>query len=641
MTESWAVSGTANGPYSGTNGSEALADTGRAVSYGEDRSMGHAAPYGNEVRIRIGGPAGFGIKAAGASLARVFARAGYRTVDLTEYPSLIKGGHNTYHVRVSEDEIFSHVMPTDILVALDAATIPLHLAELSEGGAIVFDPHDIAGDAIDLGGRDDICLVPVPLTDIVRDVGGVRIMRNVTALGAVLGHMEFPLDGLLDSLRDQFAKKTPEIADQNVAAATRGYESASEAHCDFPYKLAPLSDRPAQILTDGNTALSVGALAAGLGFYAAYPMTPSSSVLHYMAANAEKYGLVCKHTEDELAAINMCIGAAFGGTRAMCCTAGGGFSLMVEAYGFAAVSETAMVVGLFTRPGPATGLPTWTEQSDLRFALHAAQGEFPRIVLAPGDHTEAFEFAWKAFNLADRLQTPVIILGDTYLSEHTHSIPPFDTASVTVERGELQTTGEVTDYARYRDTESGVSTRVLPGVVGAQQIVNSYEHDEHGWGSPGEEAENRIQQNTKRLRKMKLAATLVPAPREYGPREADVSFITFGSSKMPVQEAMAWLTAEGRSANLLQITTLSPFPSHKVGEFLERAKRSIVVEGNATGQLEGLIREHCLREASHNINRADGRPISPEQIWQTTNLILGSKVELTAAGAAVSPEGSR
>jgi 2-oxoglutarate ferredoxin oxidoreductase subunit alpha len=187
--------------------------------------MSQPAPYGPEVRIRIGGPAGFGIKAAGQTLARVFARAGYHTFDLTEYPSLIKGGHNTYHLRVSEDEIFSHVMPTDILVALDAATIPLHLGELTAGGAIVFDPHDVAADAIDLGNRTDVCLVPVPLTDIVYEVEGIKIMRNVVALGAVLGQMGFPLDGLLDSLRAQFAHKSPEIAEQNVAAATRGHKA--------------------------------------------------------------------------------------------------------------------------------------------------------------------------------------------------------------------------------------------------------------------------------------------------------------------------------------------------------------------------------------------------------------------------------
>ncbi len=206
--------------------------------------MQQRAPYGREVRIRLGGPAGFGIKAAGQSLARVFANAGYHTFDLTEYPSLIKGGHNTYHLRVSADPIFSHVMPTDVLVALDRPTLALHLGELSQGAAIVYDPDDFEPDASELGGRDDLCLVPVPLAEIVDEVGGIKIMRNVAALGAVLGHMDFPLDGLLDSLRAQFAHKAPEIAEQNVAAATKGYEHAQQAHCDFPYKLAPVDGRP-------------------------------------------------------------------------------------------------------------------------------------------------------------------------------------------------------------------------------------------------------------------------------------------------------------------------------------------------------------------------------------------------------------
>ncbi len=606
--------------------------------------MEQRAPYGREVRIRIGGPAGFGIKAAGATLARLFARAGYHVFDLTEYPSLIKGGHNTYHLRVSEDEIFSHVLPVDILVALDADTVGLHLAELTHGGAVVFDPHDIAADAIELGERSgDLCLIPVALTDIVHEAGGVRVMRNVAALGAVLGHMEFPLDGLLESLRHQFAKKDPEITEQNIAVATAGYQAAEEAKCDFPYKLGVIEvaqGAPPAILLDGNQALSIGALAGGLGFYAAYPMTPASSILSYMAAHAESEDFVVKHTEDEIAAINMCIGAAFGGTRAMCCTSGGGFSLMVEGLGFAGVSESAIVVGLLTRPGPATGLPTWTEQSDLRFAIHAAQGEFPRVVLAPGDHAEAFEFAWRAFNLADQLQTPVILLGDTYLSDNKQTLPPFDVSEVCIDRGELQATGEVSDYARYRVTESGVSPRVLPGVRGAEQIVNSYEHDEHGWGSPGEEPLNRVAQNAKRLRKLRLAATLVPEPREYGPSEADVSFLLFGSTKMPVREAMKWLESEGISCNMLQITTLSPFPAQPVFEFMERAKRTFVVEGNATGQLEGLIREYCMREVSHRINRFDGRPFSPEQIYTTTHLLLGDKHDALVDGSD-SDEGDR
>jgi len=599
------------------------------------------APYGEEVRIRIGGPAGFGIKAAGQTLARVFARSGFHTFDLTEYPSLIKGGHNTYHLRISETPIYSHVMPTDILVALDASTVGLHMAELTHGAALIFDPHDVEASALDLGGRDDLCLVPVPLTDIVYEVGGIKIMRNVVALGAVLGHLDFPLDGLLDSLRHQFAHKAPEIAEQNVAAARRGWESARDTACDFPFTLAPHPDAPPQILADGNEACGIGALAAGIGFYAAYPMTPASTLLSFMAKNADEQECVVKHTEDEIAAMNMVIGAAFGGTRAMCATSGGGFSLMVEALGFAGVSESAVVVGVFTRPGPATGLPTWTEQSDLRFVIHAAQGEFPRVVLAPGDQAEMFEMTWQAFNLADRLQTPVIILGDTYLSDNRQTLTPFDSAAVTIDRGELQATGSVEGYERYALTDSGVSPRALPGVAGAEQIVNSYEHDEHGWGAPGENADVRLRQNLKRLRKFKLAETLVPTPVEFGPHEADVSIVLFGSTKMPVREAQKWLAAEDIGVNILQLRTVWPFPTPVVREFLERSKRSMVVEGNATEQLEGLIRQHVLRDVSHRVNRFDGRPISPEQVYVAVHRILGNKVALTPAGAIASDEGGR
>ena len=593
--------------------------------------MAPASPYGREVRIRIGGPAGFGIKAAGASLARVFARAGYHTFDLTEYPSLIKGGHNTYHLRVSEEPIYSHVMATDVLVALDAATIPLHLAELTPSAAIVFDPADIAEGDIDLHGRTDVCLVPVPLTDIVYEVGGIKIMRNVIALGAVLGHMDFPLDGLLDSLKAQFSKKAPEIAEQNVAAATRGYEVAREAHCAFPVALAPLPDPAPYVLADGNESFGLGALAAGIGHYAAYPMTPASSLLHFMAAHADESGVVVKHTEDEIAAINMVIGAAFGGTRAMCATAGGGFSLMVEALGFAGVSESAIVVGLFTRPGPATGLPTWTEQSDLRFAIHASQGEFPRVVLAPGDHTDAFELTWKAFNLADQLQTPVILLGDSYLSDNRQTQVPFAAEKVTVERGDLTCEGTVDGYERYVVTDSGVSPRVLPGVAGAQQIVNSYEHDAHGRAA--EDAATRVAQNEKRLRKMSLARTLVPPPAYFGPPQADVSIICFGSTKMPVREAMKWLERDGISVNMMQLVTVWPFPAKEVSAFMERSTRTLIIEGNATGQLEGLIREHCMREVGHRLNRTDGRPFSPELVYSTVHCIHGACVNLTEAGA--------
>jgi len=534
-------------------------------------------------------------------------------------------------------------MPTDVLVALDRPTVALHVDELTDGGAIIYDPDDFEPDAGDLHERDDVCLVPVPLSKIVSDAGGIKIMRNVTALGAVLGHMEFPIDPLLDAIRAQFAHKKPEVAEQNIAVARGGYEHAQQAHCDFPYKLEPVEGAPDRLLADGNESIGLGALAAGIGLYCAYPMTPSSSLLHFMAAHGDSNGVVVKHTEDEIAAMNMVLGGAFGGARSMCATAGGGFALMVEAFGFAGVSESAVVVGVFTRPGPATGMPTWTEQSDLRFVLHAAQGEFPRVVLAPGDHTEAFELSWKAFNLADQLQTPVVILGDTYLSDNRKTSEPYDTSAVTVERGDLVTEGDVADhpdalgddgrYQRYMVTDSGVSTRILPGVRGAVQLVNSYEHDVYGWGQEGERADVRIGQNEKRLRKLDVARGLVPPPRRYGPDDADVSIVCFGTTKMPSLEAMKWLEAEGISVDMLQTVCVWPFPADEVSAFLDSAKRSLVIESNALGQLEGLIAEQTLRTFDDRLRRYDGRPISPELVYAKVKGMLGQEVELTQAGA--------
>jgi 2-oxoglutarate ferredoxin oxidoreductase subunit alpha len=594
----------------------------------------------SELRIRIGGPAGFGIKAAGQSLARVFAHSGFNTFDLTEYPSLIKGGHNTYHLRVSSRPVHSHVLPTDVLVALDSPTIARHAPELTEGAAVIFDPDDTAADKTGLE-PERFCLTPVPLTRIVRDAGGPKIMRNVAALGAVLGHMDFPLEPLESSIREQFAHKAPEIAEQNIAVARAGHDFAREHACDFPHHLPMPEEQEPHILVDGNESIGLGALAAGLGLYCAYPMTPASSLLHFMARHADAQGVVVKHTEDEIAAMNMVIGGAFGGTRSMCATSGGGFSLMVEAFGLAGVSESAVVVGVFTRPGPATGMPTWTEQSDLRFVLHAAQGEFPRVVLAPGDVTEAFELTWQAFNLADVLQTPVVILSDAFLSDNRRTAEPFDLANVKIDRGKLVVEGDVGEhpdslgpegtYLRYKLTDDGVSVRALPGVAGAIQVVNSYEHDEHGYGAQGEIATVRSAQ--KRLRKLDLARRMAPRPRRYGPERANLSLIVFGTTKQPALQAIDWLAAEGVSVNMLQVVTVWPFPSAEVAEFVDEAERTLVIEANATGQLEGLVRQECLRQVDDRLHRYDGRPFSPEQIYVRARQLLGLDVTLIPSGA--------
>jgi 2-oxoglutarate ferredoxin oxidoreductase subunit alpha len=579
---------------------------------------------GSELRIKIGGEAGFGIKAAGQTLARSFVNAGLEVFDLTEYPSLIRGGHNTYTLRVSPTPISSHVETVDVLIALNRETVDLHLDELIEGGAVILDPEATSTE----GWLPSTMVrpVPVPLAKIAKEAGG-PIMANTVALGAALALVHFPLEYLADALKAQFAHKAPEVAEQNVVAASVGYAYVEKLASDFWMKVVPNPDAPARLLVDGNEAIGLGALAAGLGLYAAYPMTPASSLLHFMAAHERDAGVVVKHTEDEIAAMNMVCGAAFAGARAMCATAGGGFALMVEGFGMAGVSESAVVVGVFTRPGPATGLPTWTEQSDLRYVIHAAQGEFPRVVLAPGDRTDAFELTWQAFNLADQLQTPVIILGDTYLSDNRASVPYFDLAAVTVDRGKLLAEGDVShhpdalspdgEYLRYKMADDGVSVRALPGVTGATQLVNSYEHDEYGYGSAGEPAAVRVAQNEKRMRKLELARTLVPRPVTFGadPAEAEVAVLLFGTTKGPVLEAMRWLEADGVKVAVMQVVCVWPFPAEDVSVFLGAAKRTMIVEGNFTGQLQGLVREHCLVDVDDTLHRYDGRPFSPEMVY--------------------------
>ena len=594
-----------------------------------------APPYGREIRIKVAGPAGAGIKASGETLARSFVKAGLNVFDVTEYPSLIKGGHNVYILRVSPDKVFSHVEPVDVLVALDQLTVELNASELVDGGALVYDPDDVTLDELSAELRERICPVPVQLTKVVQDAGGKPIMRNVAALGAVIGHLDFPLHYLTDSLKSQFAHKAPEIAEQNIVVATSGHDRAREAGCAFPNKIEPVRGAPERLLVDGNETVGLGALAAGIGLYAAYPMTPASNLLHFMAKHGADHGVVVKHTEDEIAAMNMVVGAAFGGARAMCASAGGGFALMVEAFGLAGVSESAVVVGVFSRTAPGTGLPTWTEQADLRYVMHAAPGEFPRVILSPGDMNDVFELAWRAFNLADQLQTPVVILSEQYLQESHASVEPFDTSSVSIDRGKLIAEGDVAQhdgalgcdgvYLRYKLTDDGVSWRALPGVRGANQVVNSYEHDEYGHAEEG--AQMRQMQHEKRMRKLELARTLVPKPAYFGPEDADVSVLLFGATKLPTLEAQRWLHSQDVSLNIMQLVTLMPFPAEEVAAFIGRAKRTLVIEANYTGQLEGLIRQHALLEVDDRLRRYDGRPFSPEQVFGKVLSMLGKAPE--------------
>ncbi|MBI2972062.1 MAG: 2-oxoacid:acceptor oxidoreductase subunit alpha [Candidatus Aenigmarchaeota archaeon] len=564
----------------------------------------------NEMTWKVAGEAGHGILNAGLVMfAKSCVRAGMHVFATAEYPSLIRGGHNHLDVRVSETEIHSQQQHVDLLVALNKESITRHAHKMSEGGGIIYDGDDVN---IEGSTRRDIKLYPVPLMKIANTCGGT-IMRNTVAIGATFALTGFDIEILNTVIRDNFVTKKGEIvALANIAAAKAGYDYVkNNFKDDFAWALVRRS-RGNKIFLSGNEATVAGALRAGCKFVAAYPMTPTSSVLMLMAGQEKDYHLVVKQTEDEIAAINMAIGASFAGARSMVATSGGGFSLMVEGLGLAAQTETPLVIVEGQRPGPATGMATHSGQADLRFVLHASTDEFPRIVIVPGDVEDSFHYAIKAFDLADRYQMPVIILTDKYVAESYKTTEEFATDDVVIDRG-LLSKGDVGEgYLRYKVTVSGSSLRSVPGQKGGRHVASSYEHDEHGFER--EEEEVRIAMHNKRFRKLEHAAKELPQPELYGAKEADMTIISWGSPKGPIREAMKLLAKEGITINYLQIVFLSPFPSQKVRDVIKSAKHTVIIENNKTSQLSSLIREHCLCDADFKMLKYDGRPFYPEEI---------------------------
>ncbi|HEY76175.1 MAG TPA: 2-oxoacid:acceptor oxidoreductase subunit alpha [Thermoflexia bacterium] len=572
----------------------------------------------NDLTIRIGGEAGMGLESSGAGFSKALTRGGLYVFGLPDYYSRIRGGHNFFSVRVAPHPLYSHAEPVHVLLALDLETIRRHIGAVVPGGAVIYDAKEDLPDDLH---RADVNFCPIPLTALAEEKGGRAVMRNTLAFAVAAGLIGFDPTYLESVVRDNFARKGQAVVDANLRVVEAGVDTGCAFQADFPYHMEAIPDAPRRLILNGNEAFALGALAGGCRFVAAYPMTPGTPVLHWFAAHAEQYGVVTKHAEDEIGAINMAIGAAYVGARALVPTSGGGFSLMVEALGLAGITETPVVIYNAQRPGPATGMPTRTEQGDLLFVIHASQGEFPRFVLAPGTVEESFRAGWRAFNLADRYQTPVIVLSDHYLAVAYRTVEPdalsFD--EVTIDRGALLTPEDLDglegDYRRFRVTDSGISPRATPGHPKAVWTTTANEHDE--LGAINEEPENRIAQVDKRMRKLDGMAREVEGPIRYGPEEAELTLLCWGSTYGPAREAVDRLNAERLGwANLLHFHDLWPFPVEATRAALERTKRTIVVEGNATGQLESLLRTHLGYTADGSIRRYDGRAFTPEQIEQ-------------------------
>jgi len=574
----------------------------------------------NDMTIKIGGEAGQGVESSGAGFALALARGGLRIFALSDYHSRIRGGHNFVQIRINERPLWSHAgQSTHLLLALTAEAVSNHLEEIVPGGGVIYD-EILTVDKAALEARE-VHPFPMPLSRIAHEVGGDEVMANTAALGAAAGVTEYDLSPMISVIEDNFRKKGSGVVEGNRRVAQAAYDFAREHYAPaFAWKLKTIS-APRRMVLNGNQAFALGALLGGCQFVAGYPMTPGSPVLEWMAAHAARYGVVTKHVEDEIAAACMIIGAAQAGVRAMAPTSGGGFSLMVEALGLAGMTEVPIVIYEAQRPGPSTGLATRTEQGDLWFVLHASQGEFPRIVLAPGTIEESFEAGWRAFNLAERYQCPVIVLSDHFLASSLRDVEPetLNFAAVKIDRGELLSHADLDslgEYKRYAFTESGLSPRTIPGHPRGVFTSSSDEHDEYGHIL--EDAENRRLMMDKRMRKLVTAIREMRPPTRYGPIEAEITFIGWGSTYGPLREAVDLLNADGCPVNMLHFVDIWPFPAESVAKMLAATKKTIAVENNYTGQIADLIRMSTGHQVAARILKYDGRPLSPEYILDST-----------------------
>ncbi|MDF2985983.1 MAG: 2-oxoacid:ferredoxin oxidoreductase subunit alpha [Eubacterium sp.] len=547
--------------------------------------------------ILIGGSAGQGIESMAAVLEKTLKRQGFEVFTIRDYMSRVRGGHNFIQIRFGNERILSHSEVLDGIIAMNGETVKNHMHYLKAEGFVISD-EDISD--------EDSRIIKLPLKKIAAAAGNARTVGSV-AIGAVLEILGIENADTETVFAELFSK---EIAEQNYAACEAGGKQVTR-------KNNLISGKPDNnILINGNEAVALGVLASGCKFYSAYPMTPSTSIMDYLASKMLDSEIVVEQAEDEIAAIMMAIGASYAGARAMTGTSGGGFALMVEALGLSGMLEVPLVIAEVQRPGPTTGLPTRTEQSDLKFVISASQGEFPRMVIALKNSEDAFYQTVRAFNLADKYQIPVILLSDQFLSDSTVTIKPFDFDKVTKNYYIADHKyDENMPYKRYEVTPTGISPRLVPGKnPGVTVLVDSDEHDE--FGHITESASVRNDMVDKRMRKFELLKTELEEPEFIGEDNCEVLLLAWGSTWGPVTEAIKMLNSNSdKKYGALVFGDVWPLPVKLLKEKAQIAKKVINVEQNATGQLASIVSEVTGIFCNESILKYDGRPMSSQFIY--------------------------
>ncbi len=568
----------------------------------------------HQLSWKVGGQQGEGIESTGEIFSMAMNRLGYFLYGYRHFSSRIKGGHTNNKITVRPTEVRSIADDLDILVAFDQETIDVNYKELTEKGIILADakfdpvkPEDSKAP-----------LFAVPFTEVAAELG-TSLMKNMVAIGATASLLNLEDAVFQNVVDDIFGKKGEEVVQKNMEAITRGRQIMNELLGDSigEWELAP-ADGKRRMFMIGNDAIALGAIAAGTRFMAAYPITPASEIMEYLIKKLPKFGGTVIQTEDEIAAATMAIGANFGGVRSFTASAGPGLSLMMEAIGLSGMTEQPLVVVDTQRGGPSTGLPTKQEQSDLMAMLYGTHGEIPKVVIAPSTMEEAFFDTIQAFNIAEELQLPVILMTDLQLSLGKQSVEPFDYNKIEIRRGkivmdDLEEAADKAYFKRYEDTEDGISPRVLPGTLHGIHHVTGVEHDETG--KPSEATGNRQTQMDKRFRKLESLKfdnpVYVNAPHE----EADILLVGFNSTRGAIEEVQERLNAQGMKVNHAHIRLIHPFPSAEIAPLVAQAKKVIVVENNYTGQLANIMK---MNVGGHDkiatITKYNGTPFLPGEL---------------------------
>jgi 2-oxoglutarate ferredoxin oxidoreductase subunit alpha len=581
--------------------------------------------------VGIGGAAGQGVATPGDIFAKIFSRRGLHLNAYNAYQSIIRGGHTFLTIRTGPGKIATIDGHLDLLIPLNQDTVDRHLKLLTAGGACLYN-----ADLIKPGTpAEGVQLCPIPVSQLA-DISRNKVAQNTLAIGAALSMMGIGFPALEQVLTEQFRKKEQSVIDENVSLARAGYDYASKNFKPFAWPV-PMTDARYAVLS-GNAAMAMGGAAAGVKFYSAYPMSPSTGVLHWMAEHARKANILVRQVEDEIGVINMAIGAAHAGVRSMCATSGGGFALMTEALGLSAQAEIPVVVIDCQRAGPSTGVPTKTEQGDLWQMLGAAFGDYPRVIAAPLDIADCFTLIPEIFNIVDRFQCPGIVLCDLLLSEGRLSVDPAVlNFNPPIDRGELITSNGANGanghepYQRYKITDSGVSPRAIPGIPGYTHTVSSDEHDEDGVLISDEytNSHKRRAMMEKRMRKEAGIAASVPPPKLLGPTDADVTLIGWGSTYAVIDEACELLREAGISANHLPIRWLVPLHGDAILDILKNAKHTIIVENNFSGQFARYLRSETSFVPNGNIRKYDGEPFLPHHIVEAVKEQLAGNTTLS------------